>query len=434
MIKIIWNAFLLGIIAIAATWLANNPGAVRVDWLGWRVETSAATAFTLLILLGLIYHYFLSKPVYWAAGIVRHLTQGKALAEKIAAARVRKETEKYALLEKASNALASGDMDAAKKLKRRLERAFASDRHKILPFEASFDEASGNIPHALLLYAQMAENPETSQLGRLGQIRLHRLNNQPELALNLCLPLLDEKIVPQGLMMQAFDMQVELQRWADAVITLEKAYKHESVSKEDYKEIKACLLLEQANGEKDESLKEIIVRNAYDTDENSVEAAVRVAGYDAKKGDVKKARATLKKLWRKTPCMEVYRAYAALNADEPALEQVKLTEKLVEENKETPLNDLVIADVYVAAGLWGQAKTRLDSYMQVVPESKQAYALLARLAEQDKDEEAASKYRDKALSAPDEKPFVCDSCGAVFSDWQNVCPSCKKPAQVRFSL
>ena len=59
MIKIIWNAFLLGIIAIAATWLANNPGAVRVDWLGWRVETSAATAFTLLILLGLIYHYFL---------------------------------------------------------------------------------------------------------------------------------------------------------------------------------------------------------------------------------------------------------------------------------------------------------------------------------------------------------------------------------------
>lgn len=434
MIKIVWNAFLLGIIAVSAAWLANNPGYVRIDWLGYRVETSAATALALLIFIAFVYHYCLSKPVYWVLNAIGNMTHGKAVAEKIAAARVRKETEKYALLEKATNTLASGDIAAARKLKKQLERKFSSDPEKILAFEAAFDEASGNIPHALLLYAQMAQNPETAQLGILGQIRLYRQNGQPELALNLCLPLLDEKIIPQGLIMQAFDMQVELQHWSDAVVTLEKAYKHEIVSKDDYKEIKACLLLEQADSESDDKLKEIIVKSAYDANEDSVEAAVRLAGYDAAKGEERKARAILKKLWRKTPCMEVYRAYAALHANETPVNQVKSVEKLVEENATAVLNDLIMADVYVTAGLWGEAKASLEKYMKQVPESKTAYALLARLAEQDGNEEAARTYRDKSLTAPEEKPFVCDTCGAVFPDWQNVCPSCKKPAQVRFSL
>ena len=80
-----------------------------------------------------------------------------------------------------------------------------------------------------------------------------------------------------------------------------------------------------------------------------------------------------------------------------------------------------------------QAKAHLEKYLKEVPESKAAFNLMARIAEQDKDEETAAMYRDKALTAAEEKPFACDACGAVFTDWQNVCPSCGRPAQTQIA-
>ena len=42
MIKIIWNAVLLGVIALAAAWLSNNPGSLHLEWIGYSVQTSVA--------------------------------------------------------------------------------------------------------------------------------------------------------------------------------------------------------------------------------------------------------------------------------------------------------------------------------------------------------------------------------------------------------
>ena len=32
----------LAILVVLAIWLVRNPGEIRIDWLGWRVETSFA--------------------------------------------------------------------------------------------------------------------------------------------------------------------------------------------------------------------------------------------------------------------------------------------------------------------------------------------------------------------------------------------------------
>ena len=136
MIKLIWNAFLLCVIAVAAVWLANNPGFVRVDWLGYRVETTASVALTIIVVVGLVYHYFIVRPLFWISGKIKVFFEGRRVGRKVALSQVRKETEKYVLLDRATSCLSSGDLKTAKKLRRKLDKLFDGDKEKLLPFEA----------------------------------------------------------------------------------------------------------------------------------------------------------------------------------------------------------------------------------------------------------------------------------------------------------
>lgn len=58
MIKIIWNAFLLGVIALAAAWLSNNPGSLRLEWIGYSVQTSVAVVIGTVIVVYAVFTLF----------------------------------------------------------------------------------------------------------------------------------------------------------------------------------------------------------------------------------------------------------------------------------------------------------------------------------------------------------------------------------------
>ena len=63
MIKIVWNAVLLAIIALSAAWLSNNPGSVQMEWLGWRVQTSVAVVIAVFVIGYAVFYAFLAKPL-----------------------------------------------------------------------------------------------------------------------------------------------------------------------------------------------------------------------------------------------------------------------------------------------------------------------------------------------------------------------------------
>ena len=44
--------------AAAASWLANQPGAVQIEWLGWRMELPTSLAVALIIIFALILVFF----------------------------------------------------------------------------------------------------------------------------------------------------------------------------------------------------------------------------------------------------------------------------------------------------------------------------------------------------------------------------------------
>ena len=61
--------------AAAASWLASQPGAVQIEWLGWRMELPTSLAVALIIIFALILVFFdrllracqmCAGALYWA--------------------------------------------------------------------------------------------------------------------------------------------------------------------------------------------------------------------------------------------------------------------------------------------------------------------------------------------------------------------------------
>lgn len=425
MVRILWNAFLLAVIALAAAWLSNHAGTVEMEWIGYRVKTSVGLLIGAAALLYFVFHYCLAKPFEIIGAAVSSRFASDARAERIAKRRVAKEMDRYALLTKGMIALEAGDVAAAERMRRRIRKEFEDAPAETVVFDARLAEAQSRLNDALALYSELAKNVETRLLGMRGKIRLNRLTGNLPAALEACAALLAEKNPPAWVISEAFELQIREKRWDDAVATLEKGRKQDVFDKPTAKHLKACVLLEQANNTEDAEQKERLVRAAADADDTLMQAVLMTAEYNIRKGQIRKARSALFDLWKKSPCTAVYETYLTLDPAASPIDVVQSVEELIAENPETPLNHLVLADCSFKARLWGQAKTSLEKYLAVCPDSKRALTLAAEIAENARDEKAAAEYRAKAALAEAEAPYRCGVCHTDFSEWHTVCPVCR---------
>ncbi len=424
MIRIVWNAVLLAVIALIAAWLSNNPGFVQMDWLGWRVRTSVAVVIGVFVVGYAVFYAFLAKPllllknkiVYWARADLR--------AQKMAKAKVSREVDRYTLLGKGLVALAAGDVAAAEKMQKDIVKKFADDESKTLVFDAQLAEAKNDTAKAMELYGKLADAPETRLLGMRGKIRLFRLNGAPEKALQACEELLNEKNPMPWTVSEAFELQVHEKQWDKAIATLEKARKMDLFDKKTLKHLKASVLLEQSAETTDAAEKEKLIFEAEETDDSLIQAVLNAAALNAEKGEIRKARKQLCKLWKTAPCWAVYEAYQALTPEKPALEAVTDLQELLNENKDAEINALAMADASLKARLWGQAKGLLEKYLTVKPNSKRALLMMAEVAAANRDEKTAVEYGEKAAVAETEPMYFCSACHTAFNEWHTVCPTC----------
>ena len=424
MIRIIWNAFLLGVIALAAAWLSNNPGYVRLEWIGYSVQTSVAVIIGAVIIIYAVFYAFLAKPLLLVSQKLSYWLGADKRAQKMARSKIDKEIDRYTLLSKGLTALAAGDIAAAEKLSGVLEKSFADDETKIIVFKAQLAEAQNNAAEAMRLYNELSESPETYLLGMRGKIRLSRLTGNLAKALELSAELLAMKNPPQWVLSETFELQIHEKQWPQAIATLEKAHKQNLFDKLTAKRLKASVLLEQAVEETEEAEKEKLIREAYETDKTFVRAAVQTAEIDVRSGQIKKARHLLQKLWKISPSWAVYEVYLTLTAKETPLEAVKDVEELISANPQAAINDLIFADCSLRARLWGQAKTAVSKYLEQHPESKRALMMAEEIAAYNQDAAAANEYRVRAEKAPVELPYFCEVCHTPFEKDHTTCPAC----------
>lgn len=157
MIRIIAFLILIAGLAFAGAWLADRPGDVAINWMGWRIETS------LLVAVGVVAALVVAVMMLWS--LVRFVLRSPRIMAHIRRERRKRRGERAVSL--GLVAVASGDMRSARKFASEADR-FAGDEPLALLLTAQTAQLSGDRARADAAFRAMAERPETRLLGLRG--------------------------------------------------------------------------------------------------------------------------------------------------------------------------------------------------------------------------------------------------------------------------
>jgi HemY protein len=235
------------------------------------------------------------------------------------------------------------------------------------------------------------------------------------------------------------ELQTRRGQWERAARTLSQAQRINLLDSNLAKSQRATVLVEQsraaeATGDRTQALR--LAREAQRLDPGLVPAAVQLAGLLIDAGKTREATRVVESAWVQSPHPALAQAYAATNADESPLDRARRFERLGEMNRSTRDARLELAEVAMAARLWGEARRHLEMAMELGP-TVRTYRMMAELEEQERgDSDAAARWLRKAAEAALDPAWICERCGAAhsavvgaLSDLRRLCDPGLAPAQ-----
>ncbi len=165
--------FLVGaLIGLTAFAFWGDPGRASVQWLGWRIDSSAATIAAVVLTAGVLLAFVIN-----AGGWIGRVPARRASA--------REETRKREHLDSVSRgflALAAGDSAAARRLSLRAQEGLDAPGALAKLLAAQSAEAVGDTDAAVLAYEALLASPETKMAGRRGLMAIARRLGDEEAA------------------------------------------------------------------------------------------------------------------------------------------------------------------------------------------------------------------------------------------------------------
>ena len=406
----------LAILVAAMVWLADHPGTVNVDFLNYRIESSAAVLIVAAVVLAaaaaLIYRF-------WRA--IRGAPGDFAVwrAE-------RKRRKGYRALTQGMVAVAAGDAGEARRQAVKAD-VLLGDPPLTMLLSAQAAQLEGDDAAATRYFTAMLDNPETAFLGVRGL--LNQANKAGDRARALTYAQRAHALRPDTpwVLAALFELQTGVGQWTDALATLKRMTRQSQVTDAVARRQRAAILLAQAQaaeaeGAGDRALD--LAKDAIDLVPDLVPAAALATRLYVKRGKTRRATRTTERIWPLAPHPELAAAYGAIWADEPALDRFKAFQRLTQLKPDHGESHIALAEAALEAQLWGAARNHLDQVRASAP-SVRVFRLLARLEEAEHgDVTAARRWLEEAANAPPVPGWVCGSCGAAASAWTALCGHC----------
>lgn len=406
----------LALLIYIAVWLADHPGKVSVDWLGWRLETNIVVGLAGLILLtfGLAVLFLtLGRLRRWPRrwreqrGDKRRRLGYQALSDGLAA-------------------LAGGDLSQASRQARRAEKLL-EDPALTRVLSVQIAEASGEAGAARDHFEAMLERPETVGLGLRGLLRDALASGDDERAIDLAVRARAASPGDKALAETLFSLLMKKDRLREADELLAAAGRARALSGAALNHRKALVANERAGRAEAGQDRRAAIRLsgiALKAEPAFEPAAIRLAGLYAAVARQRKAAAILENAWRHHPSRGLAQAYEDLVPNEDAMARLRRIEKLAALAPDDLQSHLALARAALAAKVWGQARRHLLAAEKAQPTAG-TYRLLATLEEREfQNAKAAQDWLVKAAAAPADPTWQCDACGAPASGWSTACPAC----------
>lgn len=421
-----WRA--VKILAIVAgiswitVWLADNPGTVRLDWLGHEIETSVAlllaSVATLCVATAIVYRLWV---------MIRNAPANIGRFNKD-----RRQKKGYDALTRGMVAVAAGDRDEAQKLSRRAENLLEQPPLTML-LSAQAAQLGGDEKAARQFFTSMLENRETEFLGLRGLINQAIKDGNKEEALELTRRAYQIKPKSDWVVQSLFELQTQGGHWTAAQSTLQQSLRIGAMPDADINRHKAVLELQmslEAEEKDDKALALRHARKANDLDRYFIPAAIQTARLFLNAGKGRKAAAIIEKTWETAPhpdFIDLY--YKARNALD-ATARYTAAEKLARQKPGHIETRLMVARAAIDAQFWGKARDYLDPALRDLDANGQAPSarlckLMAELEEAEhNDMEKAHLWLRKASAAEPDPLWVCSDCGNAVPDWSALCGNC----------
>ena len=412
---------LLLVLALGAgmAWIADRPGAVVIDWQGWRIEASIAALVGLLVVLVL-------------AGIVLQWIWG-LLARKLpfvgADRHLDRQRRGLVALNQAVIALAAGDSRAAQRLSARARRLLPPQPvTHVLAAQAA--RLAGDEAGAEAEYRALLEDPAAAFLGVRGLLANAMKAGRRREALRLAHEARDTDPQSPWAIRTLFGLQVREAHWQDAEETLSQARRGKVFEADEIRRHKCALSFCRAREEAlagHSSEAERLLKAALRQRRNFAPATAQLARLQLAAGDEKKAARTIGRGWAIAPHPELTEVFEQFDPMERASERYRRFSRLAKRNSDSSESRLTLAEKALAADHYQEAETLAQAVLENGSPAR-AFRILAAVARArggGDGEENALEFDDAARGGQPESRWVCAQCDTSHDRWTSHCDNCQ---------
>jgi HemY protein len=407
-IRVVIFLVILGALALAAGWIADQQGSVTIVWMGRQITTS----------IGIMIWSFVTVAVLAAAlwSILR------ALVRAPHAARRRREARGHHALTHGLLAVGAGDHRAAARHARDARRLVGREPLALL-LDAQSAQLRGDREAAERSFAAMTKHEHTKLLGlrglfieaqRKGDVAGARRHAESALDAAPALPWSARAVL---------ELRCAAGDWAGALAALDRSQRAGLVDKEAYRRQRAVLLTGEAQalaGEDREAAKAAALE-AVKLAPDLVPAAVLAGTFLGQAGETRRAGRIVETAWRAHPHPDLADVYLNLRPGDSSRQKLERMRKLAQETPgSSPEGALALARAAIAAQDFALARTSLAPL--IAAPTQRVATLMAELEEKEHaDIGRAREWMARALTAGRDPAWTAD--GFVSERWMPVSPS-----------
>lgn len=411
MFRILFFLILVFALALGGAWIADRPGAVRIEWLGYAIDTSTTVAVAALIAL------VAAAIIVYAA--VRWFFRTPAVIRQVRERRRR---------DRGYRALADG-LIAAGAGNARQARRHANAAHRMLPdepavqlLEAQAAALAGDPEGMRRHFSAMIEAPQTRLLGLHGLYQEARFEGQLEAARHYAEEAAAENSALPWASQAQFEFAAAERDWESATRILDRNVQNRLVDRDAARRLKAVLLtaraLELEAPEPEKARKMAIDATRLATD--LVPAASVAARLLVRTGNVRRATRILEAAWRKEPHPELAKIYAEVRPGDAAAAKLRRMKTLAALKPGHRESALAVAQAAIEAREFDEARRLMRPVAEDAP-TQRACVLMAELeAAEGGSEGRVREWLARAVRAPRDPAWVAD--GVVSETWQPISP------------
>jgi len=177
-----------------------------------------------------------------------------------------------------------------------------------------------------------------------------------------------------------------------------------------------------AKNQKIEAREEAILANRLSPD--LIPAAVMAAHSYLEKNQKKHATRLLKKAWAVQPHPDLAAAFAMIEPNETPGERLKRFSFLTKSHKDNPETKMLMAELYIAAEQFPQARRVLDNLVDTDPTTRSITLMAAIERGEGSNDAVVQGWLTKTLTAPRGPQWICEKCQNIHSEWTPTCENC----------